>query len=878
MDIIEKLKLKEINLNDYNLISKENLSNQFSHVQEERIYYLKKKFNFNTDISSNNCSYLIAHKLKAEDYMNKNNIINYNSHHLINLEDISNDLKIANNKNNENILKLISFGYGTGTKPYEEGESQSKDIFLVFEEVQFSLMNFIENLKPCLKYRLLCMKQICEFLFFSLKYNLSLDQLNCFNSFIVLNKNENNYNNIKSDNYNKNTVDNLDENIINNNLELLKIKFLNIGNIFYIIIISYLDSILNSKSLNNKALNINTYNNLNKQTGDVTMNENSEKIIFNILSKAVAIILNYSKNENDLKIFYNEMTTESSKLMRAMISGVVQKVVNFNTFNFSLEHFTDILNQILNCYNLPIVDYKNIFLSKQNNAFLRCNGSENHETILTEVNKQISTDPSIFSGNNISFDKVLDGYGSQFKAQEIQNDQFNSYSQSDHSSLKCNNLNETNKTYEDKAENGIKNSNINNSTCNNFINNYNPFINNFQMVNQTVNIINNGFKHNNFNGSPLVPGNNYNNNLNINNSFYNNNRYMIPNINMFQEYYLSMYRNMYNQFINNSLNQNIPESTKANQNLIESKGDVNKLNGGETKYNKLSSEKRITSHISNLETVNKNFEVFNEKISSASINKVSENREKVVKSIFETLIKENNPCLTPNHVQSKTNNKQSTLNKKRNRDMLFENQINKQKDKIILQETEIKEDTEESINKVTKNNSNSKDKNKKMKIKIHKIKKQEKIELDINAEIKSIGNFSHLSSEELGGEHYLESENNLPIKKELEKYSAIFDLELKETINNDIQHTFMFENFPSMYKLENFYVHIKKQKKKISFLNRNKFQAKVKKIFPFTNFLEEANSNLNKDKNNNTLNNNQTKKVWDSKVLDSKEGIFYYYF
>jgi hypothetical protein len=215
-----------------------------------------------------------------------------------------------------------------------------------------------------------------------------------------------------------------------------------------------------------------------------------------------------------------------------------------------------------------------------------------------------------------------------------------------------------------------------------------------------------------------------------------------------------------------------------------------------------------------LETINKNFEVFNEQVSKSN--------DKSSKETSET-VKENDPTLSLESKSLKLN-KDKILQKKRKREDFIEKSI-----ETIFE---------------TRNEKDEKLK----KLKIHKIKK-----------IKHIDN-----SNSETGDHYLESEKNMPIKIELEKYSPFFGQELTETLQDE-KHKFMYEHFPSMYKIENYYIHIKKQRKRIGINNSKKFEAKIKNL-PFTNYLENSYQDTIFD------NKEQCKKVWDSKVLDPKEG------
>jgi hypothetical protein len=112
-------------------------------------------------------------------------------------------------------------------------------------------------------------------------------------------------------------------------------------------------------------------------------------------------------------------------------------------------------------------------------------------------------------------------------------------------------------------------------------------------------------------------------------------------------------------------------------------------------------------------------------------------------------------------------------------------------------------------------------------------------------------------------EHFLEKEKSLPLKAELEKYLPYYERDKLEICQQQ-PHTFMKEHFPEMYRIDNFYIHIKQRNNKIQKYIRD-YSATFDRSLTLFN-IEDINII------NETVRETDALKIWDPNRISHKEG------
>lgn len=119
----------------------------------------------------------------------------------------------------------------------------------------------------------------------------------------------------------------------------------------------------------------------------------------------------------------------------------------------------------------------------------------------------------------------------------------------------------------------------------------------------------------------------------------------------------------------------------------------------------------------------------------------------------------------------------------------------------------------------------------------------------------------HKKNNEADKKHFFTTENNQHLINQFNNYLPIFEEELNEHLKCK-SHQFMKENFPEMYNIENFYLHVK--------MIKEKREKKLRSLVIQINQIEITSEGNVKESS--FQSDNEFKMVWDCKRLNGTEG------
>jgi hypothetical protein len=126
-------------------------------------------------------------------------------------------------------------------------------------------------------------------------------------------------------------------------------------------------------------------------------------------------------------------------------------------------------------------------------------------------------------------------------------------------------------------------------------------------------------------------------------------------------------------------------------------------------------------------------------------------------------------------------------------------------------------------------------------------------------------------------DHFLETEKSMNLKCELEKYQPEYEKDLIELQASSL-HTFMKQNFPETYRIDNFYLHIKQMKERREKKLKTLYSAEIDKTTNYDVYTKlESSDEYSSEMNSiSAILNTELHCIWKPKVMPENQSKYFY--